>query len=146
MASVVVLKRAGASTLQVEEPDIVIYRLCGLLQVSDLRALREAEWQWNVGKKHLLVLIDIRQLDNATFEARKEAVAPGRGTTNRAVAVIGGSHTMRVVVELTMRAVKLLTNRRNTLRFFQDEPSAREWLLFERAFFVSGGGTSLPLQ
>ena len=133
MPSTQVLATAGSSSFEVEEPDLMIYRLRGTLQASELRTLRNAEWLWNEGKPHLLVIIDICGLDGVTMEARRMATQPSGGTTNRAMAMVGGSRHIQALANLIMKGVKLLSGGSKIMRFFDDEASAREWLYSQRA-------------
>ncbi|MDI3287584.1 hypothetical protein [Polyangium sp. 15x6] len=131
------LARAGESVLEVEEPDLVIYRLGGSVDGPHLRALRRAEAEWSVGKTHLLALVDISRMVSSTMDARRASTEPGVGTRNRVIAVAGGNRYTQMLVDLTMRAVRLLTHSDTNVRFFGDEATARAWLYAQRAELMS---------
>jgi hypothetical protein len=126
------IARAGESVLEAEEPDLVIYRLGGVVDGRHMRALRAAEGQWNADKPYLLVLIDISGQQGSTMDARKASTEPAQGTPHRALAVCGGSRYARVLTDLVMRAIRALTGIEMRLRYFEDEASGREWLYTQR--------------
>lgn len=132
-----VLAKSGESTLEVEDPDLLIYRTRGAFRVPDLMAFREADGKWNEGKRYLLVLIDSRETTSSDFQTRKASMEPPIGTRNRAIAMFGGSPAVRGVANLTMRALSVLTKQQVHTRFFDDEESARQWLYSQRAFLIS---------
>lgn len=132
-AKPVQIARAGECLLEVEEPDLVIYRLGGVVDGAQLRALRAAEGQWNVGKPYLLVLIDISRQKGSTMDARKASTEPAQGTPYRALAVCGGSRYARVLTDLVMRAIRAITRTELRLGYFDDETSGRVWLDAQRA-------------
>lgn len=131
------IAEAGQSVLEAEEPDLVIYRMRGLVDGHHLRALRLAEGQWNVGKPYLLVLVDISGQEGSTMDARRASTEPALGTHKRAIAICGGSHYARVLSELAIRAMRVLTRADPPMRFFPDEASGRAWLVERRADLVS---------
>lgn len=132
-----IIATAGLSTLEVEEPDLIIYRMRGEFRVPHLMTFREADGKWNAGKRYLLVLVDNRETVNSDFQTRKASMEPPIGTRNRAIAMFGGSSTVRGVTNLTMRALSVLTNKQVHTRFFEDEERARQWLYSQRAFLIS---------
>ncbi len=136
MTAVEVITKAGSCTLEGEEPDLIIYRLVGIVQGPDLRAMREGEGRWTQGKTHLLVLVDIHGMTHATYESRQIATEEAVGTKKRAIAVFGGSRAMRTVADLAMRGVRLLYKGQLNCRFFDEEVEAREWLSAQRPHLV----------
>jgi len=124
--------KAGDSVLEAEEPDLVIYRLGGVVDGHHLRALRAAEGQWNEGKPHLLVLVDISRQQSSTMDGRKASTEPAQGTHNRAIAICGGSRYAQVLADLATRAMRVLTRTTVPMRFFPDEASGRAWLFAQR--------------
>jgi len=132
----VVVVTSGASTLEVEEPDVVIYRLVGTVEGEHLRVLREAEGRWNAGKTHLLVIVDIRAMTEATREARRVCAQDATGPNNRAIAICGGTRTLRTLVDMTVRAARFLSNREMKWRFFSDEDQSRQWLYAQRPHLI----------
>jgi len=144
MAESKIVVRTGESVLEVEEPDLVIYRLIGHVDGPDIRALRKAEGEWNVGKPYLLVLVDISQHHVTTMAARKASVEPGTGTRIRALAVSGGTRHLRVIVELALRGIRMIRKPTTEMRFFDDEPSAREWLHAQRPMLAEKASSGTP--
>ncbi|MDI1433964.1 MULTISPECIES: hypothetical protein [Polyangium] len=131
------IAQAGDSVLEVEEPDLVIYRLGGVVEGHQLRTLRVAEGQWNEGKRYLLVLVDISRQMSSTMDARKASTEPALGTHNRAIAICGGNHYVQVLSDLAVRAMRSLTRTEVQVRFFPDEEIGRAWLHAQRAELVS---------
>lgn len=131
------IARAGDSVLEVEEPDLVIYRLIGVVEGPQLRALRVAEGAWNEGKPYLLVLVDISAQKSSTMDARKASTEPALGTHNRAIAICGGNHYVQILSDLAVRAMRSLTRTDVEVRFFSDEATGRAWLASQRAALAS---------
>lgn len=132
-----VIATIGTSTLEVEPPDLIIYRIRGMLNASDMIALRKADGEWNEGKRYLLVLIDSREQLPSDFQTRKESMKPPIGTRNRAIATFGGDPTVRKFSDLSMRALSVLTGGFVHTRVFDDEATARQWLFSQRSFLIS---------
>jgi hypothetical protein len=139
-----VLARAGECSLEVEEPDIVIYRIRGVVEGPHLRALREAEGIWNVGKPYLLVLVDISNQKTSTMDARKASTEKALGTKIRAIAIYGGNHYLKILAELSMRALRLLVREEVTTRLFDSETSARAWLDTQRPLLAQKAASTHP--
>ncbi|MDI1447383.1 hypothetical protein [Polyangium sp. 6x1] len=134
------IAQAGDSVLEAEEPDLVIYRLGGVVDGHHLRALRAAEGQWNAGKPYLLVLVDISRQLSSTMDARKASTEPALGTHNRALAICGGNHYVQVLSDLAVRAMRSLSRTTVQVRFFPDEATGRAWLASQRADLVAKAG------
>lgn len=128
-----VLLQAGRHVLEVEEPDLVIYRLRGTLTGAELQAMRDAQRTWMAGKDHILGLVDVSEMEGATPDARREALRSDGGTPNRCLAYFGSRFTVRVAVELLLRALRLLRPTQYPMRFCEDEASARRWLEMQRS-------------
>jgi hypothetical protein len=128
-----VLLQAGRHVLEVEEPDLVIYRVRGVITGDELQAMREAQAGWVAGMDPIVVLIDLSEMEGATREARKAAMHFDGGPTRRAIAYFGSRFAVRVMVELTLRAMRVLRPRAYPMRFCEDEASARLWLDAQRA-------------
>jgi hypothetical protein len=127
------LLQAGRHVLEVEEPDLVIYRIHGEITGDELQAMREAQSAWMAGMDHIVVLVDLSETEGMTREARKAAMRPDGGPTRRAIAYFGARFAVRVVVELTLRAMRVLRPRAYPMRFCEDEARARLWLDAQRA-------------
>jgi len=145
-----ILLRAGQNIIEVEAPNLVIYRLRGVLDGDDLRAMRGAQRQWMADKDHILGLVDVSEMEGATADARKESMRPDGGTSHRALAYFGSRFSVRVAVELLLRALRLLRATPYPMRFCEDEASARAWLEEQRPELLrrvresaSGGATLL---
>ena len=132
-----VIATAGTSRLEVQEPDLVIYRLCGMLMASELRALRAVEGQWNKGKRHLLVLVDSSKQGALPFETRKASMELSMGTLNRALAIYSGNSSTLVLGNMVLRALKVLLRGKVISRMFRDEASALQWLYEQRPMLVA---------
>jgi len=132
-----VIATAGTSILEVEEPDLVIYRMGVTVTAQELRELRAAEEQWNRGKRHLLVLVDSSKQREFPFETRKVSMEPSKGTLNRALALYGGNATLRVLSNMLLRALEVMMSGKVISRMFRDEASALQWLYEQRPRLVA---------
>jgi hypothetical protein len=131
-----VVVTSGTSTLEAEEPDLVIYRLVGTIEGAEMRTLREAEGRWNAGKNHLLVMVDIRAMTGATWEARRLSAQEAMGTKNRAIAIFGAHPAIQTIADLTVRGIRVLSKGKMSCRFFSNEQLAREWLFAQRPHLI----------
>ncbi|UQA60360.1 STAS/SEC14 domain-containing protein [Polyangium aurulentum] len=144
-----ILLRAGQHVIEVEDRNLVIYRLRGILDGDDLRAMRRAQAKWMADKDHIVGLVDVTEMEGSTSDARKESMRPDGGTQHRALAYFGSRFAVRVAVELLLRALRIVRASPYPMRFCEDEASARAWLeeqrpeLLRRVRGASLGGATL---
>ncbi|WP_437761613.1 STAS/SEC14 domain-containing protein [Sorangium sp. So ce281] len=80
----------------------------------------------------VLVLADTRHTGPLSAAARKVVTEEVRAARIDAVAIIGASYSLRVVMTLLAKGVQMLTGRHYPQQFFDTEGEARAWLLARR--------------
>jgi hypothetical protein len=118
----------GRHELSFEEPDTIVYRLRGPLAELEARSMVVQHRSWVLGKPYFLVLCDLRGHEGSSPGARKALMELGHGLPRRAIAVFGGSFTLRTMADLMMRAMRLVGRVEIGWRHFQDEATCRAWL------------------
>ncbi|WP_437744184.1 STAS/SEC14 domain-containing protein [Sorangium sp. So ce302] len=80
----------------------------------------------------VLVLADVRHMGPVSAPVRKAVTEEMRGARVDAVAIIGASFSLRVVMTLLAKGVQMLTGRHYPQQFFDTEGEAHTWLLARR--------------
>ncbi|XXX78207.1 STAS/SEC14 domain-containing protein [Sorangium sp. So ce134] len=116
-----------------EEPDgILRVALRGDLTEDRARAVIGALRRMAEGGRDVLVLADARHMGSIPASARKVSAEEMRTARIDAVAIIGASFSMRVVLTLVAKGVHLLTGQLYPQQLFDTEEEARAWLLAQR--------------
>lgn len=126
-------KKIGKHTIKFEEPDTFMIILEGDLnakEVIDLYAVL-AEFREKNGRSASL-LVDAKRMSSMTSEARKATVTEIKKDKkfheNYYTAVFGASFQIRVLINLLLNAVSIVTGQPNNAKFFKTEEEARAWL------------------
>jgi hypothetical protein len=90
--------------------------------------------------RDLLVLADTRHTGPVSASTRKVVAEEMRGVRIDAVAILGASYSLRVVVTLLAKGVQMLTGRPYPQQFFDTEGEAYTWLLGRRDALRAGRG------
>jgi hypothetical protein len=113
--------------------DWVEMRFVGVVNVADssrLHALLAEVLANNAGRAH--VLADITRLEGLLPEARRDMSEWNSKHKITAAAVFGGGFTVRTIVTLALKAIKLRDPNQFEVTFTRTEEEARRWLC-ERA-------------
>jgi hypothetical protein len=116
-----------------EPPDIVVSRMVGELDGPTMALAMRQLIDWSRGRPYVLVLTDLSRVTGLSASARRELIIHGHKLPPRALAVFGGTFAVRVVTELLERASSLLGSQNRWAHHFDDEASARAWLVEMRA-------------
>jgi len=106
---------------------LVKLELRGILDADDARALvtdLRRVLQKGAGARKVRLLMDQRQQQTITAEARRILSDETRNPTYERIAVLGGSVFMRTVSKFILRAA----GESHKARFFSDLPAALGWL------------------
>ncbi|WP_437611016.1 STAS/SEC14 domain-containing protein [Sorangium sp. So ce834] len=82
--------------------------------------------------RDVLVLADVRHTGSIPASARRISAEEMRTARIDAVAIVGASFPLRVVVTLLAKGVHILTGQLYPQQFFDTEGEARAWLLAQR--------------
>jgi hypothetical protein len=116
------------------EGDTVIFVAHGMLTVDDLREILNIYWRIKETLGQLFVFYDCRGSTGIDPEARKMATMQPRTKKQADLQVAFGiSFTIRVVLNMIMRAQKVLRNREVTMHFWDNEATAWSFFQAERA-------------
>ncbi|WP_437907045.1 STAS/SEC14 domain-containing protein [Sorangium sp. So ce327] len=115
------------------DPDgIVRVAIHGEVTEDRVRAVLGAIRRVAEGGRDVLVLADARHMGPVSALARKAVTEEMRGARVDAVAMIGASFSMRVIVALLAKGVQMLTGQPYPQQFFDTEGEAHAWLLARR--------------
>ncbi|WP_437715615.1 STAS/SEC14 domain-containing protein [Sorangium sp. So ce448] len=122
-----------------DEPDgILRVEIHGEVTEDRVRAVLTAVRRVAESGRDVLVLADARHMGPIPPSARKAVTQEVRSTHIDAVAMIGASFSLRVIVALLAKGVQLLTGQPYPQQFFDTEGEARAWLLARRDALRAG--------
>lgn len=110
-----------------EPPDLIVVQFGESIAAEDVTEYARRRAELFAGQPHILTLLDMRALTDASPGARK-AIAGLREPRPQATAILGASFRARVFAQLIVKAVHLVTGKLIILGFFDDEQAARGWL------------------
>jgi hypothetical protein len=88
--------------------------------------------------RDVLVLADMRHTGPLSAPARKVVTEGARAARIDAVAIIGASYSLRVVLTLLAKGVQMITGRHYPQQLFDTEGEAHTWLLARRDALRAG--------
>jgi len=122
--------QVGACSVE-QDGDILIVRWVDLPSLAELQQVYEVLEQLAIATGHHRVLFDLTRVDPRpqTAEVRRYATEWWTRHADRLVlASYGMGWTVRVLMELTLRAVSIFAKRTARASFWATEQEAREWL------------------
>ncbi|WP_437327514.1 STAS/SEC14 domain-containing protein [Sorangium sp. So ce381] len=135
---------AASSDVRDHPDGIVRVAVHGEVTEDRVRAILGAIRRVAESGRDVLVLADARHMGPVSAPARKAVTEEMRGARVDAVALIGASFSMRVVVTLLAKGVQMLTGRHYPQQFFDTEGEAHTWLLARRDALRAGRGPGTP--
>ena len=121
----------GDHTMSLEAPDILILRIKGDLEEAHVGPIREELNRVCRELPYVFGLVDMSRMGTITASARKAAAAQ-RNPPNLSNAVFGASFTQRVLIQLVIKAVRVLRGVAPTMGMFETEVEARAWIHEQR--------------
>ncbi|WP_437725475.1 STAS/SEC14 domain-containing protein [Sorangium sp. So ce861] len=116
-----------------EEPDGVLrLTIRGELTEDRARAVFTVIRRVAESGRHVLVLADARHMGIIPPLARKVLTEEVRSARVDAVALVGASFSVRVIVALLAKGIHMITKRPYPQQFFATEEEARAWLFAQR--------------
>ena len=116
-----------------EEPEGIFYvSISGELGEDLVRVVCAALRRFCERERHVLILVDVTHAHSMSAAARAAAPDEMRAVRLDAVAIVGASFPMRVIMTITTKGVQLLTGQKYALSFFDNEADARAWLNQQR--------------
>lgn len=102
----------------------------GELQEDETLAFMEVITERFMGEPYFLWEVDVVEFTGMVAEARRAVADHLRRLPDRAIAVVGGKFSQKILVKLVLTAVAMLdrSQRNNQVQFFSDSDSARRWL------------------
>jgi hypothetical protein len=119
---------SGFHSLELIEPDVLLYRIRGTLDAPEMRAMIAQQIAWLGGLGYVLSVVDTTELDHVTASALRAVRESRSGPLPRAVALFGASFTARVAADLLFRALGMLSSRFVRFQFFDDEAQCFAWI------------------
>ncbi|AGP33862.1 hypothetical protein BE04_39825 [Sorangium cellulosum] len=126
-----------------EEPDgILRVAVHGELTEDRARAIIGALRRVAESGGDVLVLVDARRMGPVPPPARKALTDEVRTARLDAIALVGASFSVRVIVALLAKGIQMLTGRPYPQQFFATEDEGRAWLLAQRDALRAGRRSS----
>jgi hypothetical protein len=131
--------RVGRHVLRFEEGEFMDLHVRGSFLPGELGTLtREFEARL-VKKGRMFVFCRVSEHGLPSPASRQEIKHRSMKIPPHWIAFVGQSRELNVILDLILRARALLTRSIITHRYFQDEPSARAWLVDMHAKCLSSG-------
>lgn len=122
-------RKIGENELRVDDANIMKIVFRGMLTVQDmLEILREHDSKLQADGD-LFVISDLRALTSMEPGARHALGARSRTLPGYCVAYMVPSFQVKLFMEVLLRAANFFVKGKVQYRFFDDEASARQWLL-----------------
>ncbi len=125
------IHRIGAHTTWLEEPDLIVLRLAGDVNLEDAEAINQIHFQMTEGRANIFMLVDMAGIGTDTPGGRKTTSAALNQMPLRGLAVCRARLEARVMAKMIVTGVDLFKDddsARFPVEFFEDEPAARAWL------------------
>ncbi|MDI1451174.1 hypothetical protein [Polyangium sp. 6x1] len=128
----------GLSEMIFEGPDTFVLKPHGDFDGATANAMMEHLIAQAEALPFVLLLLDLTSLGGITPAARHALTSNGHRLPPRAMAIHGGSFTVRVLSQMMDRASWLRGSRNRWVRHSPDEAAARAWLDEKRRMLVAG--------
>jgi hypothetical protein len=130
--------RSGATSWSAEGPDAYALRVRGKLDSETIGWIVEQTLATLAGGRPVYLLCDMTGYEGVTRAGRKLVGERSLEAVPRAMAIFGVSFTLRISIEMIVRAALLLSRKSLRVRFFDNEAEARAWLAEVRRQDESG--------
>ncbi|MDI1435343.1 hypothetical protein [Polyangium sorediatum] len=128
----------GVSEMIIEPPDTVVIKPRGDYDGETATAMMEALITWAQARPFVLLLMDLTYVGALSPAARHALTSNGHRLPPRALAIHGGSFTVRVLSQMMDRASWLRGSRNRWVWHAPDEATARAWLDEKRKVLAAG--------
>lgn len=125
----------GQHSAQRLEPDLLLLRICGDVQISEVDGLLQFDRALRAERGYSLVLVDARDMGAMSPKIRKHAAAQMQQDPSYlgAIAIWGASYLMRTMINLLLRATALLARQAmQPVEYFTSQTEALRWLHAQR--------------
>lgn len=126
-------------TIELEEPDLVVLSSVGTIDKQDMLDMTEGLNARIKSWRHALLLIDQRNQEGMTPEARKAVPDLVNPVPYRGTVMFGGSFAMRTLGQMLMKLHNLTNGADNPTVFLKDEAEARAWIDKRRRELAAAG-------
>ena len=109
-------------------PALIEFDVGGAISDEDARGITGFIVEHTRTYPDVLFLVNVGRLDAVSLGARKLAAASAEQVSYRVMAFHGASFQARLLVTLTVGAMRLLSGTRTEVRFFKSAAEARAWL------------------
>ncbi|TKC97244.1 hypothetical protein [Polyangium fumosum] len=128
----------GVSEMIIEPPDTVVIKPRGDFDGAIAAAMMEALVTWARDRPFVLLRMDLTYVGAISPAARHALTSNGHRLPPRALAIHGGSFTVRVLSQMMDRASWLRGSRNRWVWHAPDEATARAWLDEKRKVLAAG--------
>jgi len=124
----------GRHTLVYGDDDVSTMTYRGRVSYNEMREILATEDLANVPEAVLLIC-DIRAFEGMDSETRRLGATNPKPAKRYFTAYLGAGFSLRVFVNMWNRATNFIHGEKYVSDFFEDEASARTWLLTQREAF-----------
>lgn len=121
-------KQVGRHVLRYEEPGIYVIEYSGDVSGEEAAALLSASPHEPVDGRHVFLLCDVTAV-GAVHPSARRMPRDSHKFDKAFLAYVGATFTLRVMSNMFLRALNMLKGPRWVHRYFDDQASARAWLL-----------------
>jgi hypothetical protein len=125
--------KIGNHDIAFEEPDLFLVRVDGAVLVREVEAFCAEVRSLSRGRSRVLFLVDVSGIGEFGGPARRRLAEQMRPVPSRGVVFVGAGFSTRVVLQMVIHAVRLLTGRDNPSGYFDTDAEARAWIEATRA-------------
>lgn len=118
----------GLHRMRYHAPALIEFDVRGAISDEDARGITGFIVEHTRMFPDVLFLVDVAGLDAVSLGARKLAAASAQQVAYRVMAFHGATFQARLLVTLTVGAMRLLSGTRTEVRFFKTAVEARKWL------------------
>ena len=125
------IHRIGTHTTWFEEPDLIVLRLAGDVDLEDAEAINRRHFELIEGRESIFMLVDMAGLGTDTPAGRKVTSEALTRMPLRGLAVCHAQMEARVMAKMIITGTDLFKTEDSAnfpTAFFDDEPSARAWI------------------
>lgn len=130
--------RIGNHEVIFEEPDVLLFRVSG--DVTEREAIQFCDELVSLTRaaRRVFFLVDVTRGGTIDSSARRRLAEGMRPVPNRGSVFVGADFRTRVLLQMVIHAIRLLTGRSNPAGFVETEAEARAWVDARRRQLVGG--------
>src|SRR5262245_50323337 len=98
----------GAHSVSFEEPDIVVFKLCGDIDGDEAKGIVQERLRLSAHLPWVIIICDVTEIGSVSPGARSAFTREGRDGPPRGMLIVGANFLTRVIIEFGARAMNLM--------------------------------------